>query len=126
MTEYMDSGDGDPHDEARLVDREQQSTRARPYEQQGNSAREHDHRRGHDDRCDQTQGGRRRALAPVAGVRGVIANKTVAGAGHLQGDGRDQQYPEKHMLTQQWSDPEDRYAEGREEDQEDYPGRRGE
>jgi hypothetical protein len=30
------------------------------------------------------------------------------------------------MNTQKWPDPEDRYAEGREEDQEDYPGRRGE
>ncbi len=30
------------------------------------------------------------------------------------------------MLTQKQPDPEYRYAQGRKEDQEDYPGRRGE
>ena len=30
------------------------------------------------------------------------------------------------MLTQEWPDPEDRYAQGCEEDQQDGPGRRGE
>ena len=65
-------------------------------------------------------------LSPVAGIGGVVTDESVTRAPHLQGDGRNQQQPEEHVLAEERPDSEDRHAQGREEDEEDCPGGRGE
>jgi len=55
----------------------------------------------------------------------TVANESVAGARQLQQDRWDQQQAEKHVNVKEGPDPEDRYAQGDEENQEEYPSRGG-
>ena len=90
VAKHMHCHSREPKDKAGFVDKKKFLTEPMRGEQQGDPACEKRERQQHDDRAEQTQQRRRWALATVVRRTGVVADEAVAGAAHLQQDGRHQ------------------------------------
>ena len=88
--EHMHCHGHEPKDKAGFVDKKKLSSEAMRGEQQGDPACEKRERQQHNHRAEHTQQRRRWALAPVGRRTGIVADEAIAGAAHLQQDGRHQ------------------------------------
>ena len=123
--EDMDGHHAEPEHEERLV-QEEPRPGGRPGEGQRDPGADHADRRDQDERPQQAQQGRGRALAPVLRGAGVVAREAVGHRGDLEGDRADQQHADEEVHGDQLVDGQDGEALGREQHQQHGAGDGGE
>ncbi len=123
--EDMDRHHPEPEHEERLV-QEEPRPGGRPGEGQSHPRAEHADRRDQDERPQQAQQGRGRPLAPVLRGARVVAHEAVGHRADLERHRADQQHAEEEVHGDQLVDGQDGETLGREQQQQQRAGGRGE
>src|SRR5581483_1414576 len=125
VDEHVDPRGGEPDDEARLVEPEDDPAGGAADEQR-NACGEDERRRDDDDRRDDQPHQRvQRPLQPVRARAGVVAGEARAGRAELQGHRRHEHQPDEDVDREERPQEEDRHALRREQQDEHDRGRRG-
>ncbi len=123
--ENVDGHRAEPQDEGGLVQKQPRVPTGRPDDGEHDPGAEDTGGEQHEDRAEQPQQRRGRALAHVGSTAGVVAEEPVRHRAGLERDRAEQQHADKEVQGEQAVEAQDRDSLYGQQEQQDRPGHHG-